>query len=138
MITTTNNNIQSKPIKKEKIKLLKKLFVNNDNKNKVKDEKEEMKKIFLPQMPVNTKTVIDEKNYFKHKKSNSIQIKQTSCLLKQEINDKKELNNSNIQINVKQNFQKQEKGGYASVRFYLWLHLPLTFWEQSLLCGREA
>ena len=115
VITTTNNNIQSKPIKKEKIKLLKKLFVNNDNKNKVKDEKEEMKKIFLPQMPVNTKTVIDEKNYFKHKKSNSIQIKQTSCLLKQEINDKKELNNSNIQINVKQNFQKQEK--VKTIRF---------------------
>ena len=60
VITTTNNNIQSKPIKKEKIKLLKKLFDNNDNKNKVKDEKEEMKKIFLPQMSVSTKTVIYE------------------------------------------------------------------------------
>ena len=86
------------------------MFVNNDNKTKVKDEKEEIKKIFLSQMPVNTKPVIDEKNNFKHKKSNSIQIKQTSCLLKQEINGKKELNNSNIKINVKQNLQKQEKG----------------------------
>ena len=32
MITITNNN-QCKPIKKEKIKLVKKLFVNNDNKS---------------------------------------------------------------------------------------------------------
>jgi hypothetical protein len=40
---TTNNN-QCKPIKEEKINLLKKLFVNNnDNKNKVNNEKEEIK-----------------------------------------------------------------------------------------------
>ena len=42
VITTTNNN-QCKPIKKEKIRLLKKLFVNKDNKNKVNDEKKEIK-----------------------------------------------------------------------------------------------
>ena len=46
VITTTNNN-QGKSIKKEKIKLVKKLFVINDNKNKVNDEKEEIKKYFF-------------------------------------------------------------------------------------------
>ena len=33
--------------KREKIKLVKKLFVNNDNKNKVNDEKEEIEKYFF-------------------------------------------------------------------------------------------
>ena len=46
VITTTNNN-QGKSIKKEKIKLVKKLFVINDNKNKVNDEKAEIKKYFF-------------------------------------------------------------------------------------------
>ena len=34
-------------LKKEKIKLVKKLFVNKDNKNKVNNEKEEIKKYFF-------------------------------------------------------------------------------------------
>ena len=42
----TNNN-QCKPIKKGKIKLVKKLLVINDNKNKVNDEKEEIKTYFF-------------------------------------------------------------------------------------------
>ena len=46
VITITINN-QCKPIKKEKIKLVKKLFVINYNKNKVNDEKEEIKKYFF-------------------------------------------------------------------------------------------
>ena len=67
MITITNNN-QCKPIKKEKIKLVKKLFVNNDNRNKVNDEKEEIIKYFFYKCLLILKQWLMGKNYLKHKK----------------------------------------------------------------------
>ena len=59
VITTTNNN-QCKSIKKEKIKLLKNCLLLTIIKIKLMMRKQKSKNIFS-KMPVNTKTVIDEK-----------------------------------------------------------------------------
>ena len=61
VIKTITNNNRCKPIKKGKNKISEMLFVNNDNKNKVNDKKEEIKKYFFYKC-FDTKTVVDEKN----------------------------------------------------------------------------